>query len=207
VTQGDDVPPTLSPRKLTLDDILDLRAYERTREEFRRQIIDLKARRRLMLGTFISVVFENRETIRSQIQEMARAEKLSTDEEIQVELDIYNPMIPEPGRLCATLFIELISDDSMREWLPRLVGLERTIVIRLADGSEIRSYPEAQHESQLTRADTTSAVHYLHFDVRPEQVDLLARSGGVLVCDHPNYQEEIVLSALNVAELVADLRS
>jgi hypothetical protein len=207
VTQGDDVPPTLSPRKLTLDDILDLRAYERTREEFRRQIIDLKARRRLMLGTFISVVFENRETIRSQIQEMARAEKLSTDEEIQVELDIYNPMIPEPGRLCATLFIELISDDSMREWLPRLVGIERAIVIRLADGSEIRSYPEAQHESQLTRADTTSAVHYLHFDFRPEQVDLLARSGGVLVCDLPNYQEEIDLSALNVAELVSDLRS
>lgn len=198
---------TMSPRKLTLDDILDLRAYERTREEFRRQIIDLKARRRLMLGTFVSIVFENRETIRSQIQEMARAEKLSTDEEIQVELDIYNPMIPEPGRLCATLFIELISDDSMREWLPRLVGIERAIVIRLADGSEIRSYPEAQHESQLTRADTTSAVHYLHFDVTPEQTELLARSGGVLACDQPNYQEEIELSALNVAELVADLRS
>jgi len=201
------VTSTMSPNKLTLDDILDLRAYERTREEFRRQIIELKARRRLMLGTFVSVVFENRETIRSQIQEMARAERLSTDEEIQVELDIYNPMIPEPGRLCATLFIELISDDSMREWLPRLVGIERTIAIRLADGSEIRSYPEAQHESQLTRDDITSAVHYLHFDVRPEQVEVLARSGGVLVCDHPAYQEEIELSALNVAELVSDLRS
>lgn len=198
---------TMSPNKLTLDDILDLRAYERTREEFRRQIIELKARRRLMLGTFVSVVFENRETIRSQIQEMARAERLSTDEEIQIELDVYNPMVPEPGRLCATLFIELVSDDSMREWLPRLVGIERTIAIRLADGSEIRSYPEAQHESQLTRDDITSAVHYLHFDVRPEQVDVLARSGGVLVCDHPAYQEEIELSALNVAELVSDLRS
>ena len=197
----------MSPNKLTLDDILDLRAYERTREEFRRQIIELKARRRLMLGTFVSVVFENRETIRSQIQEMARAERLSTDEEIQIELDVYNPMVPEPGRLCATLFIELVSDDSMREWLPRLVGIERTIAIRLADGSEIRSYPEAQHESQLTRDDITSAVHYLHFDVRPEQVDVLARSGGVLVCDHPAYQEEIELSALNVAELVSDLRS
>ena len=197
----------MSPRKLTLDDILDLRAYERNRDEFRRQIIDLKARRRLMLGTFVSIVFENRETIRSQIQEMARAEKLSTDEEIQIELDIYNPMIPEPGRLCATLFIELTSDDSMREWLPRLVGMERSIAIRLADGSEIRSYPEAQHESQLTREDTTSAVHYLHFDVTDSQIETLAASGGVLVCDHPNYQEEIALSALNVAELVSDLRS
>ena len=197
--------PTMSSRKLTLDDILDLRAYERTREEFRRKVIELKARRRLVLGTFVSVVFENRETIRSQIQEMARVEKLSTDEEIQVELDIYNPMIPEPGRLCATLFVELVSDDSMREWLPRLVGLERSIAIRLADGSEIRSYPEAQHESQLTRDDTTSAVHYLHFDVTPSQAESLARSGGTLVCDHPAYKEEIELSALNVAELLDDL--
>ncbi|MDA0370418.1 MAG: DUF3501 family protein [Actinomycetota bacterium] len=197
----------MSPRKLTLDDILDLRAYERTRDEFRRQIIDLKARRRLMLGTFVSIVFENRETIRSQIQEMARAEKLSTDEEIQIELDIYNPMIPEPGRLCATLFIELTNDDSMREWLPRLVGMERSIAIRLCDGSEIRSYPESQHENQLTREDTTSAVHYLHFDVTEAQIETLASSGGVLVCDHPDYQEEIDLSASNVAELVADLRS
>ncbi len=193
--------------KLTLDDILDVRAYERDRDAYRRRIIDLKARRRLHLGTFVSVVFENRETIRSQIQEMARAEHLTTDEEIQTELDIYNSLIPEAGRLCATLFIELTSDDSMREWLPQLVGIERSLVLRLADGREIRSYPEAQHEAQLTRADITSAVHYLHFDVSPAEVAELEAGGATLVCDHPAYREEIVLTRVNVAELVADLRN
>lgn len=193
--------------KLTLDDILDVRAYERERDAYRSRIIDLKSRRRLPLGTFISLIFENRETIRSQIQEMARAEQLTTDEEIQIELDIYNSLIPGSGRLCATLFIELTSDDSMREWLPRLVGIERSLLLRLADGREIRSYPEAQHESQLTRTDITSAVHYLHFDVTPEQAAALEAGGATLVCDHPAYREEIALSRVNVTELLSDLRN
>lgn len=191
--------------KLTLDDILDVRAYERDRDNFRRQIIELKQRRRLCLGTFVSVVFENRETVRSQIQEMARVEHLSTDEEIQIELDTYNSMIPEPGHLCATLFIELTSDDAMREWLPRLVGIESSIVIRLSDGRRVRSYPEAKHAGQLTRSDTTSAVHYLQFSFSPEEVEAFG-DGAVLECDHPNYQEEIPLSPVNVRELRADLR-
>lgn len=190
--------------KLTLDDILDVRAYERDRDNFRRQIIELKQRRRLNLGTFVSVVFENRETVRSQIQEMARVEHLSTDEEIQVEIDTYNSMIPEPGHLCATLFIELTSDESMREWLPRLVGIENSLVIRLADGHEIRSYPEAQHAQQLTRDDTTSAVHYLQFRFTPAEIETFAE-GATLACDHPNYREEISLSPVNVRELLADL--
>lgn len=194
------------PRKLTLDDILDVRAYERGRDEFRRQIIALKQRRRLNLGTFVSVVFENRETVRSQIQEMARVEHLSTDEDIQVEIDTYNSMIPVPGQLCATLFIELTSDDSMREWLPRLVGIESSIVIRMSDGSEVRSFPEARHAEQLTRPDTTSAVHYLQFVFSPEQIAALAAGGAVLRCDHPNYLEEIALTAVNIEEMLSDLR-
>lgn len=194
------------PRKLTLADILDVRAYERNRAEFRRQIIALKQRRRLNLGTFVSVVFENRDTVRSQIQEMARVEHLSTDEDIQVEIDTYNSMIPVPGQLCATLFIELTSDDAMREWLPRLVGIESSIVIRLADGSEVRSFPEARHAEQLTRPDTTSAVHYLQFAFTPEQIDSLAGGGASLVCDHPYYLEEIALSSANIEELLSDLR-
>ena len=86
-----------STRKLTLDDIADLRAYERERAEFRAHIIGLKKVRRVSVGPHVTLVFENRETIRFQIQEMARAEKILSDEGIQVELDIYNDVIPEPG--------------------------------------------------------------------------------------------------------------
>ena len=89
--------------KLTLDDISDLRAYERERAEFRRHVIELKKRRRVHVGPIVTMVFENRDTIRFQIQEMARVERLITDEAIEHELDIYNPLIPEPGRLCASL--------------------------------------------------------------------------------------------------------
>jgi hypothetical protein len=80
--------------KLTLDDIADLRAYEREREAFREQVIALKKRRRVGVGPFVTFVFENRETIRFQIQEMARVERILTDEGIQTELDTYNPLIP-----------------------------------------------------------------------------------------------------------------
>lgn len=191
-------------RKLTLDDILDVRAYERERAAFRDRVIALKQRRRLAVGTIISVMFENRDTMRHQIQEMARVEKLVTDEAIQEELDIYNPMVPEPGQLCATVFIELTDDDQMQRWLPRLVGIERSFVLRLADGSEIRSVTEEQHDSQLTRADVTAAVHYIRFELTPDQV--AAFDGHVvLVVDHPNYHEVVELLPETIAELRSDL--
>lgn len=195
---------TTSPRKLTLDDIADTRAYERERPEYRARILELKARRRIHLGTLVSLHFENRDTIRYQIQEMARVEGLKTDAEIQEELDIYNPVIPEPGHLAATLFIELTSDDQLREWLPRLVGIEESLVFQLPDGSSVRSQPEAGHASQLTREHVTAAVHYVHFTFTPEQVAAFTE-GTRLVLDHPAYAEVVELLPASVAELRTDL--
>lgn len=192
-------------RKLTIDDIADLRAYERERSEFRSRVIEIKRRRRIAVGTVITMIFENRDTVRLQIQEMARVEKILTDEGIQTELDIYNPLIPERGHLCATVFIELTSDDQMREWLPRLVGIERSFVLRLADGTSVRCRPEEQHESQLTREEVTAAVHYVTFDFTPEQIESARKGSIVLECDHPAYREEILLADETVGELLADL--
>ena len=192
-------------RKLLLDDIADLRAYERERADFRERVIELKRRRRVPLGTVLTVLFESRDTIRFQIQEMARVEKILSDDGIQTELDIYNALVPEPGQLCATLFIELTSDDQMREWLPKLVGIERSLVLRSADGTEVRCRPEAQHEAQLTRAEATSAVHYLEWSFTPEQIDSLRTGPVTLVCDHPAYQEATMLTDWTVAELLSDL--
>lgn len=192
-------------RKLTIDDIADLRAYERERSEFRSRVIEIKRRRRISVGTVITMIFENRDTVRLQIQEMARVEKILTDEGIQTELDIYNSLIPEPGHLCATVFIELTSDDQMREWLPRLVGIERSFVLRLADGSSVRCRPEEQHESQLTREEVTAAVHYVTFDFSPQQIEVARKGDIVLVCDHPAYREEIALADETVRELLSDL--
>ena len=192
-------------RKLALDDIVDVRAYERERESFRSEVLEIKQRRRVALGTLVTVNFENRDTMRHQIQEMARVEKLVTDEAIQGELDVYNPMIPEPGELCATVIIELTSDAQVREWLPKLVGIERSIAFHLPDGSDVRSITEPQHESRLTRTDVTSAVHYVRFSFAPEQV--AAFDGRVLLCvDHSDYRDDVELLPATVAELRADLQ-
>ncbi|NBQ04662.1 MAG: DUF3501 family protein, partial [Actinobacteria bacterium] len=96
---------TNSNRKLVLSDILEQRAYERIRDTRRAEIIELKRRRRISLGTIVTVMFENRATMQSQIQEMLRVERVVSDEGVLEELKAYNPLIPEAGQLCATVFI------------------------------------------------------------------------------------------------------
>jgi Protein of unknown function (DUF3501) len=192
-------------RKLTLSDIADVRAYERERDEFRATVMEIKRRRRLSFGTIITLMFENRDTMRLQIQEMTRVEKLVSDDDIQVELDTYNPMIPEPGQLCATVFLELTSDDQMREWLPKLVGIEKSFVIVLDNGERITSITEEAHAGQLTREETTAAVHYIRFEFTPEQVAAFAAGPVRIEITHPEYLEAVELSDTTHAELLGDL--
>ena len=195
-----------SSRKLTLDDIADVRAYERERTELRASVLEAKRRRRLSFGTILTLMFENRTTMRYQIQEMARVEKMSTDEAIQEELDIYNKMIPEPGQLCATLFLELTSDEELRLWLPKLVGIEKSILIVLPNGDRVRSITDELHEAGLTRDAVTAAVHYIRFEFTPEQVDSFASGTVRIEIDHPDYLEVVELLDSTHAELLADLR-
>ncbi|HEX4818757.1 MAG TPA: DUF3501 family protein [Acidimicrobiales bacterium] len=190
--------------KLTIDDIADQRAYERERESFRAHIIELKKHRRIGVGPFVSLVFENRDTIRFQIQEMARAERILTDEGIQAELDIYNPLIPDEGSLSATLFIELTSKDELMEWLPKLVGIERAVQLRI-DDEVVAATPDAEHERQLTRETITASVHYVHFDLGPEQIQRFADARVRIEVAHENYAYETELSKPAKESLLSDL--
>ena len=195
--------------KLQLDDIADLRAYERERAQFRRAVIDVKKKRRVHLGPVVTLLFENADTVRFQIQEMARAEKILTDEGIQTELDVYNPLIPEPGHLAATLFIELTSDEQLREWLPKLVGIEDSIELRLGPADQprvVRSAVDADHRKQLTRHEVTASVHYLHLSLSPDDVEAFAVGPVALASNHPRYQHAVVLADDTHAELLRDLR-
>jgi hypothetical protein len=188
---------------------VDLRAYEREREDFRARIIALKKRRRISVGPVVTFVFENADTVRFQIQEMARVEKTISDEGIETELRIYNPLVPEPGNLAATMFIELTSDDALRDWLPRLVGIERTIELRLGEGADrvvVANTVDPDHEKQLTREEITASVHYIHFALSPAEVDAVAAGPVALAVNHPEYQHETVLGPDTVAELLQDLR-
>lgn len=193
--------------KLTIDDISDLRAYERERDDFRREVIALKRRRRVPLGDVVTLVFENSQTVRFQIQEMARAEKLVRDDAIETELRVYNPLIPEPGQLCATLFIELTSKEALMAWLPELVGIEGSVGLRLSDGEVVRAVVDEEHGAMLTREEITASVHYVRWEMTPEQVERFAAGGVTLVADHPAYGAETPLADDTVAELAADLGS
>ena len=191
---------------LTLADVLDLRAYERVREDYRARVIARKHNRRLSLGPIMTLVFECFDTVRFQVQEMARAEKIISDEAIQTELDIYNPLLPGERELSATLLIELTSDGALREWLPRLVGIERRI--GLAIGRDVvESAPEAEHAAALTREGVTPAVHYLRFRFSEAQVAAFENAPEVaLVATHPDYEARTPLPPAVRAELLGDLR-
>jgi hypothetical protein len=193
--------------KLTLDDISDLRAYERERDEFRSDVIALKRRRRVPLGDFVTLLFENARSIRFQIQEMARAEKIISDEGIETELRVYNPLIPEPGQLCATLFIELTSKEALMEWLPQLVGIEASVALRLPDGELVRAVVDEEHGKQLTRDEITASVHYVRWELTDDQIARFERGPVSLVADHPRYAVEVPLADHTVAELAGDLRT
>jgi len=192
--------------KLTLNDILDSRAYERVRDEFRSRVMEIKRRRRIHLGTIIMLMFESRDTMQLQIQEMIRVEHINTDAGVEDELRAYNPLIPEPGQLCATMFIELTSDEQLREWLPKLAGVERAVESHLADGSIVFGHLDAQHEATLTRDNVTAAVHYLYFDFTPEQIEAFAKGNCKVVISLPAYREEQYLLDSTVQELLGDLR-
>jgi hypothetical protein len=198
---------------LTLADVLDLQEYERVREAYRGQVMARKRRRRVALGPIMTVVFECLDTVRFQVQEMARVEKILSDAAIQVELDIYNRLLPEVGELSATLFIELTSDGSMREWLPRLVGIEGALGVEVG-GELVPSRPEADHAAALVRDTVTPAVHYLRFGFSPAQVAAFGAAGAggaggvevALVATHPDYQARTVLPEAVREELLGDLR-
>ena len=192
---------------LTLDDVLDLRAYERVREEYRAQIIARKRLRRVALGPLLTPVFECFDTVRFQVQEMARVEKILSDEALQVELDIYNRLLPQVGELSGTLLLELTSEGMLREWLPKLVGIERALGVEVG-GEIVPSRPEEAHEAALVRDTLTPAVHYLRFGFTPAQVEAFAGDpGGVtLVAGHPDYEARTVLTPAVRQELLGDLR-
>jgi hypothetical protein len=137
---------------------------------------------------------------------MARAERMLRDEQIAHEIATYNDLIPGPGELSATLMIELTSEPALREWLPRLVGVERHVWIVLPDGNRVGGSVSDEDEQRLTREDITAAVHFLKFRFSDEQIDMFASGPAHVVIDHPDYDYDTVLTEEQHAQLLGDLR-
>jgi hypothetical protein len=172
--------------KIRPNEVLNIFEYEKIRPQFRRHIIDLKKRRRIITGEKISLVFENRETVLSQIQEMMRAERIVDDRAIEHEVEVYNELIPEDGSLSATLFIEIDDLQNIRHYLDELLGIDDCITIQINNRYTIKG----EFDPRQSREDRISAVHYLKFRFSPEDREAFLKdeNEAVLTIDHPNYR-------------------
>lgn len=190
--------------KLTVEDILSQSEYESQREEVRRRLIALKHFRRIQIGPVISMVFENRDTVRFQIQEMLRAEHIVEPKAIQKEIDSYNELIPENGELSATLFIEIVDNEHIRESIDNFQGLDEFEHVFIEFGDDrIAAIFEAGH----SRSDRISAVQYVRFKIGKEQLKVLntVSEPVCIVIDHVGYYHRTPLSRETRGFLVQDL--
>jgi hypothetical protein len=190
-------------QKIALGEIKNLYEYEKVRDAFRRDVIALKARRRIAVGDRLSFVFENRQTVLFQIQEMIRAERIVTDERIQDEVDVYNDLIPDPGQLSATLFIEIEDRDRIKPELDRFMGIDEGRHVWLQVGREFAIAGE--FEAGHSKEDKLAAVHFVRFTLPEPARRAFAREPVALVVDHPGYRARTELSAEARTALLEDL--
>ena len=191
--------------QLTQADLLPPDEYERQREAYRQTIIDLKRRRRIGIGEKITMVFENRETLRFQIQEMIRVERIVDPKKVQDELEVYNALLPGSGELSATLLIELTEAETMKHWLDLFMGLDHGQKLGLRAGGEI-VYGEFEgghsHETKI------SAVHFVRFRPTPAMVTALADQAVrvALSVRHAGYEADAEVPWTMRQEWLSDLR-
>ena len=124
-------------KKVVLDDILGFAAYEKVRQEFRQDIIEKKKQRRVAVGDKISMVFENRDTVIFQIQEMLRAERIGDLDKIREEIAVYNELIPNTAELSATMFLEIEDQSHLRDDLLKFLGIDEAVSLKV--GSHVVS--------------------------------------------------------------------
>jgi len=185
-------------------EILNLYDYERVREARRRAVIALKRERRVAVGRYLSFVFENRETVWFQIQEMIRAERLIDEAKIAEEVAVYNTLLPRPGELAATMFIEIDEPERIKPVLDALLGIDTRDYVRLHVGPHVVvGVFEAGHSDE--ELGKLSAVHFVRFPLPPAARAAFAHAEIALVVEHPNERGRTVLSGGTRARLAEDL--
>ena len=191
-------------KKLEFQDIIPLQEYEKIRESFRQSVIEQKKRRHVQVGPYVSLAFENRDTVLFQVQEMIRAERLQDPAKIQEEIDVYNDLIPGARELSATLFIEITEEGKIQEILNRLIGIDKENMVYFQIGKKKRL--PAIFEAGRSKEEKISAVHFVRFKWDFTQIETF-RSGNenFLVIDHPNYREQTAISEALKKELLEDL--
>lgn len=191
----------IAMKKVALEDILGFAAYEKVRQEFRQNIIEKKKQRRVAVGDKVSLVFENRDTVIFQIQEMLRAERIGDLDKIREEIAVYNELIPNPGELSATMFLEIEDQSHLRDDLLKFLGIDEAVSLKV--GSHV---VPARFEEGRSKEDKISAVQYVRFPFDPAtQAAFLKGEKSELVIDHPNYRVAVGLTPDVQKSLAEDL--
>ena len=171
---------------ITRESLMGLETYAKTRVEFRKQVMEHKKNRSVYLGNHVTLLFEDEMTLRYQVQEMLRIEKIFEEEGIQSELDAYNPLCPEGSNFKATMLIEYGNVAERKVALAKLIGIEDRLFIQVEGQSRV--YAIADEDLERETAEKTSAVHFVRFELTPEMKSALKSGAQMMVgCDHPNY--------------------
>ena len=191
---------------ITRDSLMTLEAYARTRPEFRARVMAHKKNRTLRLGEHVTLIFEDELTVRYQIQEMLRVERVFEEAGIQGELDAYNPLVPDGSNWKVTMMIEYADPRERSRMLGRLIGVEDRVWVQVEGCARV--YAIADEDLERENAEKTSSVHFLRFELERAMTQALRRGAALAVgIDHPEYAAAIggVPAAVH-ASLVNDLK-
>ena len=191
-------------RQLETSQILNLVEYEKVRDARRRELIELKKRRRVSVGRYLTFVFENRETVWFQIQEMVRAERIVDEVKIAEEVGVYNTLLPGPGELAATMLIEISEALQIKPVLDKLLGIDTRDYVRLTVGPHVVVGDFETGHSDEERGKL-AAVHFVRFKLPPEARRSFRDAEVTLVVEHPNERARTVLSDVTKRALLHDL--
>lgn len=191
--------------KIQPDSLMTLEAYARNRKEFRAKVMAHKKARSVTLGDHVTLIFEDELTIRYQVQEMLRIERIFEAEGIQGELEAYNPLIPDGRNFKATMMIEYPDVDERKHALARLKGIEDRVWVQVEGCEKVHAIADEDLERETE--EKTSSVHFLRFELTDEMAASLKYGVGLGIgVDHPGYSAEIAALPSNIRNsLVNDL--
>ncbi len=190
--------------RIARDSLLSLEEYARQRRQFRERVIAHKRNRMVQLGPNLSLQFEDELTMRYQVQEMLRIERIFEDEGVQGELDAYNPLVPDGGNWKATMLIEYPDLEERHRMLARLKGVEDRVWVRVEGCEKVHAI--ADEDLERENAEKTSAVHFLRFELTDEMRKALRYGVGLAMgVDHEAYRAELAeVPAATRASLTGD---
>ena len=191
--------------KITPETLMSLEAYTKWRKVHKPEVIAHRKLRSVQLGEHINMQFESETTIRYQIQEMLRIEKVFEEEGILQEIEAYAPLVPDGSNWKATMMIEYVDINERKRELAKLIGVEDRMFVEVEGHGRV--YAIADEDLDRQTDEKTSAVHFVRFELTPAMCAAVKAGAGVkLGCDHTHYPSHIEIAADTLASLAGDLK-